>query len=236
MVGIDGFKHRRAIMRVLQPNEPRNSDPVPAEPDWSRIDLSAFSSSGRPSLRIRLLAILWRMIGLPLLRNSPCGIPGGGYFNRFRAFWLRCFGARVGKGTVILPCEIHCPWNVQIGDYVWIGEGAWLYALAPIVIGNSVCVSQRASLCTGSHDLSDPAFGLVVGEIRLKDGCWVCAGALVAPGVTLHEGAVLGANGVAVRDLPAMTVWVGNPCRFLKQRRIRAVGESASAEARQRSA
>ena len=192
-----------------------------AERDWRRIDLSAFRSSSRLGWKMRLSANLWRLVGQPLLRHSPSGIKGGRLFGALRVLLLRGFGARVGRGTTILPCEVTCPWNVEIGDHTWIGEGAWLYALAPIVIGNNVCVSQRASLCTGSHDMSDPAFALVTGEIRLKDGCWVCAGALIGPGVTLHEGAVAGAASVVFRDLPAMTVWAGNPCTLLKQRRLR---------------
>ncbi len=188
--------------------------------DWRDIDLSTFRSSLDLG-RHRWAANLWRLFGLPLLRHLPTGITGGRLFNALRVGLLRLFGARVGRGATVQPCRILGPWNLRIGNHVWIGEGADLYALVPIVIGNNVCVSQGAVLCTGSHDISDPAFGLITGEIHLKDGCWVCAGCFVGPGVTLHEGAVAAAGSVVVNDLPPMTVWGGNPCRFIKLRVIR---------------
>lgn len=188
--------------------------------DWRRIDLSRFTCSYKIDRKTRILSKLWRLVGQPLLRCSPFGCTESRIINNFRVALLRLFGARVGRGVVIRPCEITNPWNVRIGDHAWIGEGVLLYSLAQIIIGRNACVSQRAFLCTGSHDISDPAFGLIVGEIHLKDGSWVCASAFIGPGVTLHEGAVAGANSSVFRDLPAMTVWVGNPCIFKKHRQI----------------
>ena len=95
---------------------------------------------------------------MPLVRHLPTGVSGGRIFGAMRVAVLRLFGARVGRGVNVQPCTVLLPWNLEVGDHVWIGEGADLYALAPIVIGNNVCVSQRARLCTGSHDISDPHF------------------------------------------------------------------------------
>jgi putative colanic acid biosynthesis acetyltransferase WcaF len=187
--------------------------------DWRDIDLSKFR--GRPGLgRRRLAANFWRLFGLPLLRHLPTGVTGGLILSAARVAILRRFGARIGHGVHIQPCTVLLPWNLEIGNHVFIGEGADLYALAPIVIGSHVCISQRAKLCTGSHDVSDPHFGLITGEIHLKDGSWVCADCFVGPGVTLCEGAVAAAGSVVVKDLPPMTVWGGNPCRFIKVRAI----------------
>ena len=66
---------------------------------------------------------------------------------------LKGFGARVGKGLVIKPgVNIKYPWLLEIGDYVWIGEGVWIDNLTNIRIGNDTCISQGAMLLTGNHD------------------------------------------------------------------------------------
>src|SRR5690606_2767007 len=76
------------------------------------------------------------------------------------------------------------------------------------------CVSQGAYLCTGNHDWSDPAFGLIVKPITLGDGSWVGARAVIAPGVELGECAVAAAGSVVARPIPPYEVHSGNPASF----------------------
>jgi putative colanic acid biosynthesis acetyltransferase WcaF len=189
-----------------------------ARHDWRRIDLSRYNNSWWRPGRGRLVQSLWRWVGLPLLRHLPCETFGGRFFNACRIRLLRLFGACVGREVVIRACEVYYPWNLRIGEHVWVGYEANLYSLVPIILEDHTVVSQRSFLCTGSHDISDPAMGLVVGEITIKRGAWVCAGVFVGPGVTLHEGSVAAAGAVVVKDLPAMTVWGGNPARLIRPR------------------
>jgi len=69
--------------------------------------------------------------------------------------------------------NVKYPWKLEIGDHSWIGEGAWLDSLAPIRIGSNCCISQGVYFCTGNHDWTDPAFGLIVKPIVIEDGAWV---------------------------------------------------------------
>ncbi len=132
---------------------------------------------------------------------------------------LRLFGAKVGKGAVIRPsARFHYPWKVTIGDYSWIGSGVELYSLDWIHIGEHCVISQNSYLCTGSHDLSDPAFGLQTASITLENGVWVATDCFVGPGVTIGANAVVGARSSVFNDLPAQQICLGTPCRPHKNR------------------
>lgn len=121
---------------------------------------------------------------------------------RLRPALLRAFGATVGQRVLIRHrVRVQWPWKLTVGDDVWIGEDAWLVNLEPITIGNDVCVSQGALLCTGSHQRRSPTFEFDNGPIELRAGSWVAARAVVLRGVTIGEGAVVGAGAVAHRDL-----------------------------------
>ncbi|MEV0639315.1 putative colanic acid biosynthesis acetyltransferase [Streptomyces sp. NPDC050619] len=130
---------------------------------------------------------------------------------RWRPAVLRVFGARIGRRVRIRRgVRVHWPWRLDVGDDVWIGEGAWLLNLEQITIGSDVCVSQGALLCTGSHQHRSPTFEFDNGPIRLEPGSWVAARAVVLRGVTVGRGAVVGASAVAHRDVtPGAVVMAG---------------------------
>jgi len=65
-----------------------------------------------------------------------------------------------------------------------------------VVIGSNVCLSQRAFLCTGSHDFNKETFDLITRPIVIGDGCWVAAQAFVGPGVVLAPGTMVKAGEV----------------------------------------
>ncbi len=202
------------------PAPPPLSEPPAAEREltWRDIDLSRYDDSWWDMGRSKLVVSLWRWIGMPLMQHLPCQTFFGQFFNDVRVWLLRAFGAKIGKNCVIRAVEVFLPWRLTMGDNCWVGYEANLYTLVPIRIGNNVCISQRAFLCTGGHDPYEPTFGLVIGEITVKDGAWVGASTFVGPGVTLHEGAVAAGGSVVVKDLPAMTICGGNPARPIKPR------------------
>lgn len=138
---------------------------------------------------------------------------------KFRNSLLMLFGAKIGNSVHIYPSAIiYMPWNLTIGDNSAIGEDALIYNLGKITIGNNATISHRAHLCAGTHDYSDPTLPLLKPPINIRDNAWVCAQAFIGPGVTINEGAVVGAAAVVTKDVEAWTVVAGNPAKFIKKR------------------
>jgi putative colanic acid biosynthesis acetyltransferase WcaF len=117
---------------------------------------------------------------------------------------LRLFGAKMGRGVVIRSrVNITFPWRLEVADHVWIGDEVLILSLDRVTIGSNVCLSQRAFLCTGSHDFSKRGFDLITGPIEIGEGCWVCAQAFVGPGVKLPPGTMVKAGQVVSTGGPA---------------------------------
>src|SRR5665213_2688541 len=139
---------------------------------------------------------LWLIASLILFRLCPFS------FSALKRVTLRAFGASIGRNVTIKPqVKITFPWKLTVGNHVWLGEECWLLNLEHLVIGNHVCISQRAFVCTGSHNYKRVTFDLITRPITLEDGCWIGAGCWVGSGVTVGSHAVLTAGSVATINL-----------------------------------
>lgn len=139
--------------------------------------------------------------------------------SRLKCWLLRRFGAQVGKGVVIKPrVNIHLPWKLEVGDFTWLGEEAFILNLERVTIGSHCCISQRAFLCTGNHDFRQPDMPFRNRPITIEDGAWIGAQVFVAPGITIGEDAVIAAGSVVIHNIIAGMVCAGNPCKPQKQR------------------
>lgn len=141
--------------------------------------------------------------------------------NFLKVSLLKLFGCKVGKGVIIKPSvNIKYPWFLEVGDNVWIGEGAWIDNLTMVKIGSNVCISQGAMLLTGNHNYKMPYFDLILGSIFLEDGVWIGARSVVSPNVTCGSHAVLTVGSVATGDLAPYTIYQGNPAKAIRKRVI----------------
>lgn len=179
-----------------------------SEQDWTTVNRAARKWSRRE----QVLRVLWS-VALPMFRFSPQPFWG------WRRFILRLFGATVAPGAhVHSTARIAIPWNVSLGRNSAVGDGAILYALGPITIGDRATVSQFAHLCAGTHDILDPVRPLLKPPILIGEDAWICADAFIGPGVTVGKGAIVGARAVAMRDVEDGAVVVGNPARVVRRR------------------
>jgi|1185.fasta_scaffold15635_2 putative colanic acid biosynthesis acetyltransferase WcaF len=170
------------------------------------------------SFRNRLARAIWGVAHFLLIRWTPKP------FHAWRAFVLRMFGAKLGRNCHIYPkAIIWAPWNFEAGDQCGIANRAIIYNQAPIRLGQRVVISQGSYLCTGTHDYEDPRFPLRAEPILVGDLAWIAAQCFVHPGVTIGEGAVVGARSVVTKDVPPWMVCAGNPCQPIKPRVLKKV-------------
>jgi len=176
------------------------------------IDLSAYATGGFQRGASPLKEAAWWAVRA-LFFQTPLPWPSA-----LRVALLRLFGATVGTGVVIRSqVNITFPWRFSAGDYVWIGEEVLVLSLAQVTIESNCCISQRAFLCTGSHDFSSPAFSLRTKAITIREGSWVAAGAFIAPGVQVGPGSMVAAGSVVMGDVGPRVIVRGNPAEVVKK-------------------
>ena len=180
------------------------------------VDLSRFSNPQFNRGAGFLKEAAWLVVSRVLFQHFPFSA------SALKCTVLRWFGAEVGRGVVIKPdLKITFPWKLRLGDHVWLGEECWLLNLAPITIASHVSVSQRAFLCTGSHDYKSPTFDLITQPIAIETGAWLGAGVWVGPGVTVGTHAVLTAGSVTAKNLDPYGIYQGNPAVKVRTRVLR---------------
>lgn len=163
--------------------------------------------SARVRLRIALWEMCWRLFCS--WTPKPC--------NRWRLLWLKLFGARIdGTPFVHQRARIQIPWHVILHDRSCVGDRANIYSLGEIEIEVGAVIAQEAYICTGTHVFDRPGLPLVTRKIRIGKGSFVGARAFVLPGVTVGDGAVIGACSVVTDNVEPNSVNAGNPCRMLR--------------------
>jgi len=176
------------------------------------VDLSRFNNSDFDRGAPRWKEALWVAVRCLFFQN-PLPWPSA-----WRAGLLRAFGAKIGVGAVIRAnVNISQPWRLTLGDHVWIGEDVGILSLAQVSIGSNVCISQRAYLCTGSHDFRREDFALKVAPITVGDGSWIAAMSFIGPGVEIGPGAVVSAGSVVFKNVPAGSFVKPSKAEILKR-------------------
>jgi putative colanic acid biosynthesis acetyltransferase WcaF len=178
------------------------------------IDLSQYDSSFSRSNKLG--RICWNITYWIMFRPF-----GSGYFRAWRSFVLRIFGAKLSpQVNIYASAKIWAPWNLEMGEYACLGPNVNCYNQGKISIGAHTVVSQDAYLCASGHDITDPKFTLILKPIVIEDQVWVAADAFIGPGVTIKQGAVVGARAAVFKDVESGAVVGGNPARFIKKRVI----------------
>ena len=160
-----------------------------------------------------------QMVRLDMLKDYAA-IPHVNLEARFAM--LQKMFAEVGEGTYI-ESPFYSNWggkHVHMGKYVYANFGLTLVDDTHIYIGDYTMLGPNVTLATAGHPI-DPELrrqGLQYNmPVRIGSNCWLGAGVIVMPGVTIGDNTVIGAGSIVTRDIPSGVVAVGNPCRVLRQ-------------------
>jgi len=158
---------------------------------------------------------LWNLCWWFLFRPSPW------FCHRWRRLLLGLFGAKLAPtARVSNSAIIWAPWNLVMDENAEIGSGVECYTVATIHIGAYATVSQYCYLCSGGRDVSSLDFRPTKAPITIADQAWLGADVFIGPGVSVGQGAVVGARSSVFSDLPAWTISSGNPAQVIQKRII----------------
>lgn len=181
----------------------------------NQIDLSKYHNAlSRKHQIIRLLwGIAWGLLARPLPRSLGLG---------WKRTLLRLFGAKIHSTAVVYSsAKIYFPRNLIMDAYSCLASDVDCYNVDLIHIGANTIVSQGAFLCTASHDITNSLNPLITAPIVIEDQAWVAADAFIGMGVTVGQGAVVGARAAVFKNVEPWTVVGGNPAKFIKKRIVK---------------
>lgn len=139
-----------------------------------------------------------------------------------RGAMLKEMFAEIGEGCYIEP-PFHANWggrHCHFGNYVYANFNLTCVDDTHIYVGDNTMIGPNVTIATAGHpilpELREKAYQYNA-SVRIGKNCWIGAGALLLPGVTIGDGSVIGAGSVVTKDIPAGVVAVGNPCRVLRE-------------------
>ena len=134
---------------------------------------------------------------------------------------LKTMLAEVGEGCYMEP-PFYANWgghHVHFGSHIYVNFGLTCVDDTHIYIGDYTMIAPRVTLASAGHpilpQLREQGYQYNA-PVRIGRNCWIGAGAVVLPGVTVGDNGVIGAGSVVTKDIPSNVVAVGNPCRVLR--------------------
>jgi len=142
--------------------------------------------------------------------------------SEIRVAMLREMFAEIGEGCYVEP-PLHANWgghHVHFGKNVYANFNLTLVDDTHIYVGDYTKFGPNVILATAGHPILPSLRELGTqynAPIHIGKCCWLGAGVIVLPGVTIGDNTVVGAGSVVTKDLPSNVVAVGNPCRVIRE-------------------
>lgn len=139
-----------------------------------------------------------------------------------REVMLKEMFAEIGEDCYIEP-PLHANWgghHVHFGSGVYANFNLTLVDDTHIYVGDKTMIGPNVTIATAAHpiapELREKAYQFNL-PVHIGKNCWIGAGAVILPGVSIGDNTVIGAGSVVTKDIPANVVAVGNPCRVLRE-------------------
>ena len=148
--------------------------------------------------------------------NSMVPYPTEEMYNFFKG-WFKEFG----EGSMIMP-PFSCDYgvNIKIGKNSYFNMNCTFLDVCPIEIGDNVFVGPNTSFYTPCHPIhKDYRYkGYEYAKpIKIENNVWIGGSVVILPGVTIEDGAVIGAGSVVTKDVKKNTIVAGNPAKLIRK-------------------
>ena len=178
------------------------------------MDLSKYKNNF--TLANKILRVIWTISYITLFYSFKFS-----FFNKWRILLLRIFGTKVPFSAIVYSnVKIWAPWNLEMGEYSCLGPNVDCYNQGKISIGANTIISQKTYLCASTHDYTNVTFPLICKPIQIGSQVWISADSFIGPGVSIGNGAVIGARSAVFKNVESWTVVGGNPAVFIKERTL----------------
>lgn len=124
---------------------------------------------------------------------------------------------KIHEGTYIIPpVQIDFGKQMTIGKNVFINHSVTCMSAGGITIEDNVQIGPEVTMVTTNHDFND-RYTLCCKGICIKKNVWIGARAVIMPGITISENAVIAGGAVVTKDVEANTIVGGNPAKVIKR-------------------
>ena len=135
---------------------------------------------------------------------------------------LKTLFAEIGEGCYIEP-PLHANWgghHVHFGKNIYVNFNLTLVDDTHIYVGDYTMFGPNVVIATAGHpllpELREKGYQYNA-PVHIGRNCWIGAGAIIVPGITIGDNVVIGAGSIVTKDIPSNVLAVGNPCKILRE-------------------
>lgn len=138
-----------------------------------------------------------------------------------RRFSYKLAGISIGKkSTIHMGARFYKPSLISIGEGTIVGDHAFLDGRARLTVGNHTSIASQVMIYNSEHDLSNVSFAAIEAPVKIGDYVFIGPRAIILPGVTIGDGAVVAAGAVVTKDVAPRMIVGGVPAKEIAPRKL----------------
>jgi acetyltransferase-like isoleucine patch superfamily enzyme len=188
---------------LIKTEQTVNADEAPSWPTNARLTMKSILGTFGIALRL--------YFANHLIANIPS-------FRIRHWYYRNVLHYRIGRDSSIHMGTFVTGDYISLGDNVVVNRDCYLDGRIGLEIKNNVSISPEVYIVSMEHDPDSPVFATRGGKVVIEDNVWIGARAIIAPAVTIGEGAVIGAGAVVTQSINPYRIAVGVPAREIRDR------------------
>lgn len=143
-------------------------------------------------------------------------------FHVVRNFFYRLSGIKIGrKATIHMGARFYLPKNISVGEGTILGDHIFIDGRDKVIIGKHTDIASQVMIYNSEHDLSDPTFKAIEEPVSIGSYCFIGPRAIIMPGVSIGDGAVVAGGAVVTKDVPSGSIVGGVPAKVIGERPLK---------------